>query len=292
MLQNSNTIPIAEGVVMDTFRQICVVDTGVMGAGISQTCAQVGYPILMLGQTIEYTAKGMAGIERELVRLVERERISTGDKSETLSRIKSGVDLDTASECDHVIEAVVEKDVFRRLDSVCHPNTVLASDTATLPILELANATSRPHKVVGLHILSPVPSNKVVELLHTGLSSEETIEQSRAFSESLDNVVAMVKDSPGFIINRLLAPYLLEAIRVLEQNLASKEEIDASMNLGCGHPVGPLRLLDLVGLDQFHDLATSLFRLLKDPKYEPPILLTQMVKMGLLGRKSGEGFYL
>ena len=281
---------------MDKFRRISVVGTGVMGAGISQTCAQAGYPTLMLGQTAEDTAKGMAGIERELGRLVERERISEGDRGETLSRIMTGLDFAAASECDLVIEAVVEslevkKDVFRRLDSVCHPDTILASDTATLPISELANVTSRPDKVVGLHMLSPVPSSKVVELINTGLSSEETIEKSRVFCESLGKAVVMVKDSPGFIINRLLAPYLLEAILVLEQDVASREEIDASMNLGCGHPVGPLRLLDLVGLDQFHDLASSLFRLLKDPKYEPPALLTQMVERGLLGRKSGEGFY-
>ena len=281
---------------MDTFHKICVVGTGVMGAGISQTCAQAGYSTVMLGQTSKDVERAMAVIERELGRLVERERISDGDRRETLSRINTGVDFAAATECDLVIEAVVEnlevkKDVFKRLDSVCNPDTVLASDTATLPILELANATGRPDKVIGLHMLSPVPSSKVVELIRTGLSSEETIEKARAFCESLGKAVVKVKDSPGFIINRLLAPYLLEAVRALEQDVASKEEIDASMNLGCGHPVGPLRLLDLVGLDQFHNLASSLYRLLNDPKYKPPDLLTQMVQKGLLGRKSGEGFY-
>lgn len=286
----------AEGVVVDKFRRICVFGTGVMGSGISQTCAQAGYPVVMLGRRADSIARAVAAIEEDMGRLVERERISEEDRRDTLQRIKTGMDFSAAGECDLVIEAVAENielklDLFKRWDLLCTRDTVLVSDTATLPILEIAKATKRPEKVLGLHFLSPAPASKVVELIYTELSSEDAIEKTKAFCESLGKAVVAVKDSPGFIINRLLAPYLLEAIRLLEQDVASKEEIDTSMKLGCGHPVGPLRLLDLVGLDQFQDLASSLHKLLKDPKYEPPKLLAEMVENGRLGRKTGEGFY-
>ena len=281
---------------MNTFRRVGVVGTGIMGSGIVQNCAQVGYSTVMLGRRPESITRAMTAIERGLGRLVERERISEQVKKDTLGLIETSMDFDTLRDCDIVIEAIVEDlevktDLFQRLDGLCPPDTILASDTATLPILKLAKATEQPDRVVGLHILSPAPSSKVVEVVRSELCSEDSIKRAKAFCESLGKAVVVVKDSPGFIINRLMAPYLLEAVRLVEQGVASKEDIDTCMKMGCGYPAGPLSLLDLVGLDEFHDLASSLYRLLDDPKYEPPSLLGDMVERGLLGRKSGEGFY-
>ncbi len=281
---------------MNRFRRVCVVGTGVMGSGIVQNCAQAGYPTVMLGRRVESINRAMTAINKGLSRLVERERITEQAKNDALGQIETTLDFDAVRDCDIVIEAIVEdmevkSDLFRRLDTLCPPETILASDTATLPILELARATERPDKVVGLHILSPAPSSKVVEVIRSEMCSEETIEKAKAFCESLGKAVVVVRDSPGFIINRLLAPYLLEAVRLVEQGVASKEDIDTCMKMGCSHPVGPLTLLDLVGLDEFHDLASSLHKLIDDPKYQPPRLLGDMVEKGLLGRKSGEGFY-
>lgn len=281
---------------MNRFNRICIVGTGTMGSGIVQNCAQVGYSTVMIGRRPESISRAMSDIERRLNSLVGRQLISAQDKVDILGRIETTMDLGAAGSSDLVIEAIVENlevklDLFRRLDALCLPQTILASDTATLPIAELAQATGRPDKVVGMHILSPAPLSKVVEVVRSELCSEETIQRARAFCESLGKAAVVVKDSPGFIINRLLAPYMLEAIRMLEQGVASKEDIDTCMQMGCGYPTGPLRLLDLVGLDEFHDLASSLHRLLGDPKYEPPRLLEDMVQKGLLGRKSGQGFY-
>ena len=281
---------------MDGFRRICVVGTGIMGSGISQTCAQAGYATLMYGRKPESINRAMAGIERGLSRLMERKHISELEQRDAIGRIETTMDLDAVAGCDLIIEAIVEdldvkRDLFRKLDSLCSPETILASDTATLPIVELARATGRPDKVIGLHLLSPAPSSKAVEVVRSELSSQETVDKVTSFCESLGKSAVVVKDSPGFIINRLLAPYLLEAVRLVEQGVASEADIDTCMSLGCGHPVGPLRLLDLVGLDEFKDLASSLHRLLGDPKYQPPRLLEDMVEQGKLGRKSGQGFY-
>ena len=281
---------------MDDLRLVGVVGTGIMGSGIVQTCAQAGYHTVMLGRRLESINRAMTAIEQGLSQLVERGRIDDEAKGKTLKRIEATLDVEAVRECDIIIEAVVEDldvktDLFQRLDRLCPPNTILASDTATLPIVKLAEATGRPDLVVGLHILSPAPASKVIELVRSELCAEETIARARTFCESLGKSVVVVKDSPGFIINRLLAPYLLEAVRLVEQGAASKEDIDTCMKLGCGYPVGPLRLLDLVGLDEFCDLTGSLRSLLDDPKYEPPGLLRDMVNQGRLVRKSGEGFY-
>ena len=281
---------------MGGFKRIGVVGTGTMGSGIVQTCAQAGYATVMVGTEPLLVSQAMASIEKALSRLVDRGQVTQQAQRESMGRIEATTDLDVMAGCDMVIEAVVEdlevkRDVFRRLDGICPPDTILASDTATLPILELARATSRPEKVVGLHILSPAPSSKAVEVVRGELSSTETVERATAFCQSLGKTGVVVKDSPGFVINRLLAPYLLEAVRLVEQGVASEEDIDSCMSLGCGHPVGPLRLLDLVGLDQFSDLAGSLHRQLGDPKYQVPRLLEEKVRRGELGRKSGQGFY-
>ena len=267
-----------------------------MGSGIVQTCAQAGYPTVMVGRSSESIARAMKAIESGLGRQVERSQITPEARQEVLSRIRTAYDVSALRDCDVIIEAIVEnletkKELFQRLDKLCPPATILASDTATLPIIEIAKATQHPDRVVGMHILSPAPASKMVEVVRSDLSGKDSVERARAFCESLGKSVVVVKDSPGFIINRLLAPYLLEAVRLLEQGLASRDDIDTCMKLGAGYPVGPLRLLDLVGLDEFHDLASSLRRLLDDPKFEPPRLLTEMVENGKWGRKKGEGFY-
>ena len=281
---------------MNEVRRVCVAGTGIMGFGITLTCALAGYPTVMLGRRTESITRAMNNIKAGLSRMVERNQIAEQAKNDVLGRIETTMDFSAVADCDIVIEALAEDlelktDMFRRFDALCPPDTILASDTATLPIVELARATARPEKVVGLHILSPAPASKVVEVVRSELCSEETIERSRAFCESLGKSVVVVKDSPGFIINRLMTPYILEAVRLVEQGVASKEDIDTCMKMGCSYPVGPLRLLDLVGLDEFYDLATSLHTLLDDPKFQPPRLLGDMVEKGLLGRKSGEGFY-
>ena len=281
---------------MSTFSTVGIVGTGVMGSGIVQTCIQAGYPTVMMGRSPESINRAMTNIENGLSRLVQREQISEQDKSDAIGRIETTLELDTLQKCDIVIETIVEdlevkRELFRKLDAICTPDTILASDTATLPIIEIARATNRPDRVVGLHVLIPAPSSKMVEMVRSELTSQDTLDSARAFCESLGKTVVTCSDSPGFIINRLLAPYLLEAVRIVEQGVASKEDIDTCMQLGTGYPMGPLRLLDNVGLDQFHDLASSLHRLLNDPKYDPPRLLTEMIEKGHLGRKSGQGFY-
>jgi 3-hydroxybutyryl-CoA dehydrogenase len=281
---------------LGTFKTIGVIGSGVMGAGIVQTCIQSGYDTIMSGRNTESIYRATSNIKAGLSKMVERGKMSQAESEQALARIDPVVGFDSLGKCDIVIEAVVEdlevkKDLFRKLDKLCPAKTILASDTATLPIIEIAKATNRPEKVLGLHILIPAPLSKMVEMVRSEVSSEETLGKAKEFCESLGKIVVTCADSPGFIINRLLAPYLLEAVRLVEQNVASKEDIDACMQLGTGYPMGPLRLLDNVGLDQFHDLASSLCTLLKDKKFEPPALLTQMVTDGRLGRKSGHGFY-
>ena len=281
---------------MSTFTKVGIVGTGVMGSGIVQTCIQAGHTTVMVGRRTESIDRAMAVIEKGLSRLLERGQISEQDKSDAIGRLETTLELDALRECDIVIETIVEdlevkKELFGKLDTICPPDTILASDTATLPISEIARATNRPDRVVGLHILIPAPASKMVEMVRGELSSQDTLDRAKAFCESLGKTVVTCSDSPGFIINRLLAPYLLEAVRLVEQGVASNEDIDTCMQVGTGYPMGPLRLLDNVGLDQFHDLATSLHRLLNDPKYDPPRLLTDMVEKGQLGRKSGQGFY-
>lgn len=267
-----------------------------MGSGIAQLCAEFGYLTVMRGRTAQSIAKGVKAIETTLAKQVARGRTSAQDKEAALSRLKTTVNLDDLGDCDIVIEAIVEnleekRKLFAELDRICPEHAILASDTATLPLVKIATATKRPERVVGMHILSPAPASRALELVRSVLCSEETIEIARRFGESLGKRVIITKDIPGFIINRLLAPYLLDAVRLLEAGVASKEDIDQAMALGCGHPLGPLSLLDAVGLDQFCDLAQALYDELKDDRFAPPPLLKRMVAAGHLGRKTGKGFY-
>lgn len=276
--------------------KVGVVGTGVMGSGTAQLCAESGYQTVMRGRTAESLARGMKAIHSTLDKQVTRGKTSPQQREAALGLLKTTTRLEDLAGCDIVVECIVEdleekRRLFAELDRICPECAVLASDTATLPIVRIATATKRPERVVGMHILSPAPASKALELVRSVLSSDEAVEAARKFGESLGKKVIMARDTPGFIINRLLAPYLLDAIRVYEAGTAPKEDIDQAMALGCGHPLGPLSLVDAVGLDQFCDLADALYEAFKDPRFNPPPLLRQMVAAGRLGRKSGRGFY-
>jgi 3-hydroxybutyryl-CoA dehydrogenase len=217
-------------------------------------------------------------------------------KKSVLKRIRGTLSLEDFKDCDMVMEVVLEdmgekKKVFSTLDRVCRPETILCSNTSCLSVLEMAMATKRPERVVGLHFFNPVPAMKLVEIVRTLLMSEETVVRTKAFAESLGKKVIFAKDMPGFIVNRLLIPYLLDAIRLLESGVATKEDIDEGMVLGCNHPMGPLALADFIGLDTVYFVASAMYDEFKDPKHAPPILLKKMVIARNLGRKTGKGFY-
>jgi 3-hydroxybutyryl-CoA dehydrogenase len=227
---------------------------------------------------------------------VARGRLAESERGAALERLRGVTDLEALADCDLVIEAVTETlqaklDVFIILDAACPPGTILASNTSSIPIIDLASATKRPDRVIGMHFMNPVPVMRLIEMVRSITTSDETLADARAFGESLGKRVIVSKDRAGFIVNMLLVPYLLEAIRMYEAGFAAKEDIDIGMMLGTNHPMGPLTLLDYVGLDTTYYIANILYDELHQPQYAPPPLLKQMVTAGYLGRKSGRGFY-
>lgn len=276
--------------------KVGVVGCGVMGSGICQVCAQSGYDVVVSEANDELLNKGLALIDAALSRRVSKGDLSQQDKDTTIKRIKGTTNAQDFSTCNLVIEAAserieVKKSLFTNLDSVCPADTILATNTSCISIINIAMATKRPEKVLGLHFFNPAPLMKLIEVIKTIATSEETLEESRHFSESLGKTPIIVQDSPGFIVNRLLVPYLLSAVRMLESGIATKEDIDTAINLGLSHPIGPLALSDLIGLDVLLFIAESMYDELKDPQCVPPILLQKMVTAGWLGRKTGKGFY-
>lgn len=277
-------------------RKVGVVGCGLMGSGIAQVAAQSGCETLVSELNQETLDRGLAGIRKQLDRAVEKGRMSAEDREATLGCLQGTISLEDYADCDIVIEAIVEnlsekKVLFKSLDGICKPETILASNTSSIPIIEMASVTGRPDKVVGLHFFNPVPVMKLVEVVRCITTSEETLEAARSFGEFLGKTPIIAKDRPGFIVNTLLVPYLLDAIRLLEAGHATREDIDTGMTLGCGYPMGPLTLLDFVGLDTTYYIAEIMFEEFKDPKYAPPTLLKQMVVAGRHGRKTGRGFY-
>jgi 3-hydroxybutyryl-CoA dehydrogenase len=238
----------------------------------------------------------MDRIRQSMGTAVSRGRLSEADRDGAVARLTGVTDLEALSSCDLVIEAVTEnlqakQEVFMALDAACPPGTILASNTSSIPIIDLASVTRRPDKVLGMHFMNPVPVMRLIEFVRAITTSDETLAAARAFGESLGKRVIVAKDRAGFIVNMLLVPYLLEAIRMYESGFASREDIDLGMVLGTNYPMGPLTLLDYVGLDTTYYIANILYEELHEPKYAPPPLLKQMVTAGYLGRKSGRGFY-
>ncbi len=277
-------------------KQVGVVGCGQMGGGIAQVSAQSGYQVTVSEVNEELLNKGLAAINSSLTKAVEKERITPQDKEVAISRIKGTDSMKDLSNCDLVIEAAIEnlelkKKIFAELDSVCPRHTILATNTSCLSIIEMAMTTSRPDKVLGMHFFNPPPSMKLLEVGRTVATSEETLETIRNFGRSLGKTVITAPDSPGFIVNRLMVPQVMNAIRMLEAGVASKEDIDNGMMLGLNHPIGPLAVADLVGLDTFYYIASAMYDKFKDPQFAPPVLLEKMVTAGWLGRKTGKGFY-
>ncbi len=277
-------------------KTVGVVGCGLMGAGIVEVAARSGYKVVVQEINQELLSKGLGRIKGSLAKAVERGKITQGDADAALGRISGTLSLDDFAACDFVVEAIVEnmgekKKVFSLLDRACPNHAILSSNTSSLSITEMASVTKRPDKVLGMHFFNPVPVMPLLEMVRTILVSEETFETARAFGQSLGKTVVVARDNPGFIVNLLLIPYILDAVRALEQGVASKEDIDTAIKLGLSHPLGPFALLDLVGLDTTLFIADAMYGEFKDARYAAPPLLRRMVAAGLLGRKSGRGFY-
>ncbi len=277
-------------------KKVGVVGCGQMGSGIVQVTAAAGFPVVSNEATEELLEKGIAGIEKRLARAIEKGKMDEAAKDKLLGNITTAVDLEELKDCDIVIEAITEdinakKEIYRELDKICKPETIFASNTSSIPIGDLAAVTGRRHQFLGLHFFNPVPVMKLVEVVRALDTSEDTFNAAKEFAEKVGKVTVAAKDTPGFIVNVLLVPYLLDAIRQFENGLATRDDIDNAMKLGCGHPMGPLTLTDFIGLDTILFIADIFFDEFKDHHYAAPPLLRRMVAAGYLGKKSGRGFY-
>jgi 3-hydroxybutyryl-CoA dehydrogenase len=277
-------------------RRVAVVGSGVMGSGIAEVCARGGLDVLVLEASDDLAAVGRARIERSMTTAVDRGRLDAGDRDRALARIRMTSRAEDLSDAELVLEAATEdpalkRDVFARLDTVMPADVVFGSNTSSIPIGDLGAATTRPDRVVGMHWFNPVPAMSLIEIVRAIATSDETVAFARAFGERLGKTTVLSRDRAGFIVNTLLIPYLNDAIRMLEERFATREDIDAAVHLGLNHPMGPLRLADLIGLDTCLSIAEVLFEEYRDARFAPPPLLRRMVTAGRLGRKSGAGFY-
>lgn len=277
-------------------KKVMVIGAGQMGGGIAQVCAQAGFDVLLNDMNQEALDKGMKRIEKLLSRAVEKERISESDKTDTLSRLTPSSQLQDAQTCDLVIEAVVEnmdvkEKVFGELDSIAPKHAILASNTSSLPITEIAASTNRPDQVIGMHFMNPVPVMKLVEIIRGLQTSDETYKAIEEMTNKLSKVPVEVEDFPGFVANRILMPMINEAIYTVYEGVSSVEDVDTVMKLGMNHPMGPLTLADFIGLDTCLYIMEVLYEGFGDSKYRPCPLLRKYVKAGWLGKKSGRGFY-
>ena len=277
-------------------KNVGVIGCGLMGSGIAKVSAQAGFPTTVVEANQELLDKGLASIRKNLDALVAKARMDASGKKEILGRLRGATSFDAFKECDLVIEAITENqplknETFARLDAICPPHALLASNTSSCNVTAMAAATRRPGQVLGLHFFNPVPLMKLVEVVQSLLTGEKSVLAAYEWVQAIGKVPVKTKDSTAFIVNRLLVPYLLDAIRVYEGGLATLEDIDQAMKLGCGYPMGPFTLLDLVGLDTTMFVAEVMFEEFREPRYAPPPLLKRMVMAGRLGRKSGKGFY-
>jgi len=276
--------------------RVGVVGCGLMGSGIVQVTAQAGFETVVIEANDELLKRGVGRIRQTLEGLTEKGKLDAKAKDAALARLSGAVGLEHLKACDLVVEAMTENqalknETFAKLDTICPPHAILATNTSSCNVTAIAAATKRPAQVLGLHFFNPVPLMKLVEVARTILTDDAVVKTSTEWVRALGKVPVQTKDATAFIVNRLLVPYLLDAVRVYEGGLASLEDIDQAMKLGCGYPMGPFTLLDLVGLDTAMYVAEVMFEEFREPRYAPPALLKRMVLAGHLGRKTGRGFY-
>jgi 3-hydroxybutyryl-CoA dehydrogenase len=279
-----------------TVKRVGIVGSGIMGSGIAEVAAKSGHEVVLRSRKQETADKMVAGLEKSLAKQVDKGKLSDEDRQGTLQRVTATSDLGELAACDLVIESIVEdlatkKHLFNELDRICGDATILATNTSTLPVIELAMETGRPQKVCGVHFFNPAPMMSLVEIVRPLTADDETVSEVRAFAEACGKSPVEVKDQAGFVVNALLFPYLNNAVRLLEGGVATRDDIDEAMKGGCNFPMGPLALLDLVGLDTSLAIIEALYAEFRDPNYAPVPLLKRMVAAEQLGRKSGTGFY-
>lgn len=277
-------------------KSVGVVGCGLMGSGIVEVLAKNGYNVVVREVNDDFLQKGLARVQASTQKAVDRHKLTAEAREDALGKVKGTTKLEDFAGCDYVIEAAAEKlalkkELFAQLDAITRPEVILASNTSSLSVAEMASVTKKPERVLGMHFFNPVPVMPLLEMVRSFMTSEETYETSRALGESLGKQIIVAKDYPGFIVNALLVPYQLDAIRFYENGMATKEDIDKGVRLGLNHPMGPLELCDFVGIDTILFIADEVYNETKDPRYAAPPLLRRMVAAGYHGRKTGKGFY-
>lgn len=279
-----------------SIKKVGVVGCGAMGSGIVEVCALGGFPVTVSEANDDFLQKGLGLINSYFNKSVEKGKMTPEDKLSVMARIKGTTNMGDMSDCDLIIEAVPEKiemkhSIFSQLDKICPKDTILATNTSALSIIDIAVATNRPDRFLGIHFFNPASIMKLVEIVRSIATSDETVETSKEFSTAIGKTPVVVKDTPGFIVNRLVMPFTLNAIRLLEQGIATREDIDTACKLGLNHPMGPLEMTDFLGNDILYHGSMDMYEKYKDPQFMPPILLQKMIAAGWLGRKTGKGFY-
>jgi len=274
-----------------------VLGAGTMGAGIVQNAAASGFEVVLRDIKQEFVDRGIKGIEKNLTKMVDRGKLDAAAKDATMAKITGTVDMAAAKDCDLIIEAALEvmeikKSIFKELDELCKPECILASNTSALSITEIAAATGRSDKVIGMHFFNPVPAMKLVELIRGSNTSQATFDAVKDVALKMGKAPVEINEAPGFVVNRLLIPMLNEGMYAVMEGVASEADVDTSMKFGAGHPMGPLALADMIGLDICLKIMETLYKEFGDPKYRPCPLLVKMVRAGKLGQKSGEGFFV